>query len=66
MSIALHAGPSRPALSRSVAKGARAVLAILILALAVAMVAFVRTFVFEYFHGDPAPLHGLVQLILGT
>ena len=33
MSIALHADPSRPALPRSVAKGARAVLAILVLAL---------------------------------
>jgi hypothetical protein len=63
MSIALHAGPARPSFARSIAKPA---LAILILALAVAAVAFVRTFVFEYFHGDPAPIHGLVRLLLGN
>jgi hypothetical protein len=29
-------------------------------------VALVRTFAFEYFHGDPAALRSLVQLILGN
>jgi len=66
MSIALHVDPSRPAVARSIATLARTVLAILALALVVAVVAFARTFVFEYFHGDRAALHGLVQLIFGT
>jgi hypothetical protein len=33
------------------------------LVLAVAAVALVRTFGFEYFHGDPAPLHGLMRAV---
>jgi len=63
MSIALHHDPSGIAVARSVAKLA---LAILAFALVVAVVAFVRTFAFECFHGDPAALHGLVQAILGN
>ena len=64
MSIALHHDPSRPAFARSIAKLARTMLAVLAFMLVVATVAFVRTFAFEYFHGDPAPLHGLAQVIL--
>jgi hypothetical protein len=63
MSIALRLDPSGIAVARSVTKLA---LAILAFALVVAVVAFVRTFAFEYFHGDPAALHGLVQAILGN
>lgn len=66
MSIALHQHPFRPAVARSIAKLGLMVLSGLAFVLAVAAVAFVRTFAFEYFHGDPAPLHGLVQLILGN
>ncbi len=65
MSIALDAGSSQAAVARSLAKVALTALAILAFALVVAGVAFVRTFAFEYFHGDPAALHGLVQMIRG-
>ena len=66
MSIALHHDPSRLAVARSIAKVALTVLAILTFALVVAAVAFVRTFAFEYFHGNRAALHGLVQVLLGN
>ena len=66
MSIALHADSSRPAVTRSLAKFAQVALAVVAFALVVAGVAFVRTFVFEYFHGDPAALHGLVRMLLGN
>jgi hypothetical protein len=66
MSIALPFALARPAPARSVAKIALSVLAILVFALVVVAVAFVRTFAFEYFHGNPAALRGLVQLILGN
>jgi hypothetical protein len=66
MSIALHLDPSRPAVARSLARLALTALAVLAFALVVGVIAFVRTFAFEYFHGDPAALHGLVQIILGT
>jgi hypothetical protein len=66
MSIALHVDLSRPALARSIAKLARTALAVVAFVLVVAAVAFARTFVFEYFHGDPAMLHGLASLILGN
>ena len=66
MSIALHHDPSRLAVARSIARAALTVLAILTFALVVAVVAFVRTFAFEYFHGDPARLHGLVHVLLGN
>lgn len=66
MSIALHHDPSRPAFARSLAKLGLTVLAILAFAFVVTIVAFVRTFAFEYFHGDPRALHGLVQAILGN
>ncbi len=36
------------------------------LVLMVAVVVFVRSFGFEYFHGDPAPLHGLARAISGS
>ena len=62
MSIAVPLAPSRPA----VATLARTALAVVAFVLVVATVAFARTFVFEYFHGDPAMMHGLVQLILGN
>ena len=65
MSIALHLDPAKPALSRSIAKMALTGPAILAFVLVVGFVAFVRTFAFEYFHGDPAALQGLVQLMLG-
>jgi hypothetical protein len=66
MSIALPFSLARPAPARSVAKIALSALAILVFALAVATVAFIRTFAFEYFHGNPAALRSLVQLILGN
>jgi hypothetical protein len=66
MSIALPFALARPAPARSVAKIALSVLAILVFALVVVTVAFVRTFAFEYFHGNPAALRGLMQLILGN
>ena len=66
MSIALHHDPSWIAVARSIAKTALTVLAVLALALVVAAVAFIRTFAFEYFHGDPRALHGLAQAILGN
>jgi hypothetical protein len=66
MSIALHASSARPAIAGSLARIARVTLAVLVFALVVAGVAFLRTFVFEYFHGDPAALHGLAQVLIGT
>ncbi len=66
MSIALHAHPAQPAPARSIAKLARTALAVAVFGLVVATVAFARTFVFEYFHGDPAAMHGLVQALLRT
>jgi hypothetical protein len=66
MSIALHHGPSRTAAARSIAKLALTVLAVLTFAFVVTVVAFVRTFAFEYFHGDPMALRGFVQAILGS
>jgi len=66
MRVALHHALSRPVFARSIATLARTMLAVLAFVLVVAVVAFVRTFVFEYFHGDLAPLHGLVQAIPGT
>jgi hypothetical protein len=66
MSIALLHDPARPAFTRSIAKAARTALAVLAFGLVVAVVTFVRTFAFEYFHGAPASLHGLVQAILGN
>ena len=62
MSIALPLALSRLA----VAKLAQTALAAVAFVLVVATVAFARTFVFEYFHGDPAMMHGFVQLILGN
>ena len=66
MTMALHHDPSRPAFAASFAKLARTTLVVLAFVLVVAVVAFVRTFAFEYFHGDPGPLHGLAQVILGN
>ncbi|HEY4167525.1 MAG TPA: hypothetical protein VGM96_12150 [Reyranella sp.] len=66
MSIALHLEAARPALGRSIAKLARTALAVAVFMLVVALVAFARTFVFEYFHGDPAAMHGLVRALLGN
>lgn len=66
MSIALHAGSPRAAIASSLTRLGRVTLAVLAFALAVAGVTFMRTFVFEYFHGDPAALHGLVQVLLGN
>jgi hypothetical protein len=62
VSIAPPPASSRP----TVAKLAQTALAIVAFVLIVATVAFARTFVFEYFHGDPAMLHSLVQLVLGN
>ena len=66
MSLALRTDSARPTFARSLAKLAQIVLATLAFALVIAGVAFMRTFVFEYFHGDPAPLHGLVRMLLGN
>jgi hypothetical protein len=66
VSIALHHEPSRPAVAPSLAKLVLMALAVLAFTLVVAVVAFVRTFAFEYFHGDPRALHGLVQAMLGN
>jgi hypothetical protein len=66
MSIALPLDPSRPALARSIARLGLTALAVLAFAPVVGVVAFVRTFAFEYFHGDPGTLRGLVQIILGN
>jgi len=64
MSVILPVERARPAaLPRSIAKAATGVIAF---ALVAGSVAFVRTFVFEYFHGDPAALHGLLRTIFGT
>ncbi len=43
----------------------RVLLALVVLALLTALVVAVRVFVFEYFHGDPQPLHNLYGLIAG-
>lgn len=66
MSLALRTDSARPAFARSLAKLAQIALATLAFALVIAGVAFMRTFVFEYFHGDPAALHGLVRMLLGN
>jgi hypothetical protein len=67
MTIALpldHRNPGR--LSRLATKAATAALTLGGFGLAVLLVAFVRTFVFEYFHGDPTAMQGLARLILGN
>lgn len=66
MSIALNPAPVRSGLSRWTAKAATTALVLGGLALAVLLAAFVRTFVFEYFHGNPGALQGLARLITGN
>ena len=44
----------------------RASLQVTGLVLVVAIVAFARTFAFEYFHGDAAPLQGLMRAVAGS
>ena len=64
MSIALHAGSRQSASARPLAKLVRTARAVAMFGLVIALVAFARTFVFEYFHGDSAAIHGLVQALL--
>jgi len=67
MSIPLHLAPSTSGrLSRVVAKAAATALVLGSLSAAVLFVAFVRTFAFEYFHGDSTAVHGLTRLLLGN
>jgi hypothetical protein len=42
------------------------VLAIVALAPLAALVAFVRMFAFGYFHGDHAPMRGLLRILCGS
>ena len=53
-------------LSRLIAKVAVTALTLGGLGLAALLVAFVRTFGFEYFHGNHAALAGLGRLLLGN
>lgn len=67
MSVSVPAEITKPAsLLHPVRKAAAIGLAVTVFALVVAFVAFVRTFAFEYFHGDPAALQGLVRAVLGS
>ncbi len=68
MSVTLDPAPRKPSshLSRTAAKVATTALVIGGLGTAVLLVAFVRTFGFEYFHGDHAALAGLGRLLLGN
>jgi uncharacterized protein YjeT (DUF2065 family) len=64
MSVAFNVAPILSGrLSRSIAKVARTALALAGLALVVAGVVFVRTFAFEYFHGDPTAVQALMRAI---
>jgi hypothetical protein len=68
MSVTLNLASRKASghLSRTAAKVAATALALGGLGVAVLLVAFVRTFGFEYFHGDHAALAGLVRLLLGS
>ncbi|WP_428668822.1 hypothetical protein [Reyranella sp.] len=68
MSITLNLAPRKASgqLSRTAVKVATTALAVGGLGVAVLLVAFVRTFGFEYFHGDHAALAGLGRLLLGN
>lgn len=66
MSIALPVAPARPGTPpRPIARIAQTALAVIGLACVVAVVAFVRTFAFEYFHGDHTALQVLVRTVFG-
>jgi hypothetical protein len=67
MSVSVPVEITKPAsLLHPVRKVAAFGLAVTVFTLVVAFVTFVRTFAFEYFHGDPAALQGLVRAILGS
>lgn len=67
MSITVHLEPVKSGrLSRWAAKAAATALALGSLALVVLFIAFARTFVFEYFHGDHVAMQGLARIILGN
>lgn len=67
MNIAINLAPAKSGrLSRGVAKAAATALVLGGLSLAVLFVAFVRTFAFEYFHGDPTAMQGLARFLLGN
>lgn len=66
MSITVPLAPVQSGrLSRWAAKAATSALMLGGLALVVLLAVFVRTFVFEYFHGDPIALQGLARILLG-
>jgi hypothetical protein len=52
--------------SRWAARAATIAVALVGLAFSVLTVVFVRTFAFEYFHGDPVALQGLARLVLAN
>ena len=68
MSVTFNLGPRKASghLSQVAAKVAVTALALGALGGAALLVAFVRTFGFEYFHGDHAALAGLGRLLLGN
>jgi hypothetical protein len=52
--------------SRWTARAVTTAVALVGLAFAALVVVFVRTFAFEYFHGDPIAMQGLARLVLAN
>lgn len=67
MSIALSIAPAMfVALPRLLGRIAVTMLTVMLLAQVAGFVALMRTFAFEYFHGDHTAMAGLVHALLGN
>jgi len=67
MSIVLPSrASSSTTLEPAISKVATSVLVVAASALGAMLILFLRFFVFEYFHGDPAPLQAFVRFVSGS